>query len=79
MSRSMRASLHVGRPRCIGGDYLGLDVTIAARLAEEAGADELLVSEAALDQADSDSLDVGKERKLQVKGVPDLKAYSLRL
>ena len=75
----MRAALHVGRPRCIGGDYLGLDVTIAARMAEEAGPDELLASEAALDKAETGSLDVGKERRLKVKGVPDLKAYSVRV
>ena len=41
----LRAGLHVGKPRKIGGDYLGVDVNIAARLAENAGADEILVSE----------------------------------
>src|SRR3954471_11383198 len=38
-----RAGLHVGKPRKIGGDYLGVDVNIAARVAEQAGGDELLV------------------------------------
>ena len=32
----LRAGLHVGKPRKIGGDYLGVDVNIAARLAENA-------------------------------------------
>ena len=37
----LRAGLHVGKPRKIGGDYLGVDVNIAARLAENAGARSL--------------------------------------
>ena len=40
----LRAGLHIGKPRKIGGDYLGVDVNIAARLAENAGPDEILVS-----------------------------------
>ena len=35
----LRAGLHIGKPRKIGGDYLGVDVNIAARLAENAGAE----------------------------------------
>src|SRR5205807_2758257 len=30
----IRAGVHVGRPRKIGGDYLGVDVNVAARLAD---------------------------------------------
>src|SRR5206468_2352705 len=40
----MRAGLHVGRPRRVGGDYLGVSVNTAARLGEHAKADEILVS-----------------------------------
>ncbi len=36
-SPRMRAGIHVGRPRHLGGDYLGVDVNIAARVADQAG------------------------------------------
>src|SRR3954447_23394490 len=39
----MRTGVHVGRPRRLGGDYLGVDVNIAARVGAAAGAEELLV------------------------------------
>jgi class 3 adenylate cyclase len=75
----MRAGVHIGRPRCIGGDYLGVDVTIAARLAQEAGADELLLSDRALESLDTDSLAVKRKRRFKVKGVPqELQAHSVR-
>ena len=71
-----RAGLHLGRPRKIGGDYLGVDVNIAARVAEQASGDELLVSDKALQHLDADGLDVKKKRRFNVKGVPaDMTAY----
>lgn len=42
----LRAGIHVGRPRTLGGDYLGVDVNVAARVAAAAGAGEVLVSDA---------------------------------
>jgi adenylate cyclase len=75
----LRAGLHVGKPRKIGGDYLGVDVNIAARLAENAGADEILVSERLLEKLDTDGLDVKKKRRFKVKGVPkDMTAHVVR-
>ncbi|HWN27193.1 MAG TPA: adenylate/guanylate cyclase domain-containing protein, partial [Actinomycetospora sp.] len=38
----MRAGLHLGRPRRVGGDYLGVAVNTAARLGERAAQDEIL-------------------------------------
>jgi adenylate cyclase len=74
----MRAGLHVGRPRRLGGDYLGVDVNIAARLADEAAGGELLVSDVALERLDTDALEVKRRRRFKVKGVPrDLAAYSV--
>jgi adenylate cyclase len=74
----IRAGLHVGRPRKLGGDYLGIDVNIAARVAEEAGPDELLVSDRALTELDTDALDAKRKRRFKVKGVPkDLTVYSV--
>lgn len=42
----LRAGVHVGRPRTLGGDYLGVDVNVAARVAAAAGPGEILVSDA---------------------------------
>jgi class 3 adenylate cyclase len=75
----LRAGIHFGKPRKIGGDYLGVDVNIAARLCENADADEVLVSEAVLEKLDVDELDVKKKRRFKVKGVPkDMNAHSVR-
>jgi class 3 adenylate cyclase len=68
----------VGKPRKLGGDYFGVDVNIAARLAEQASPDEVLVSDAALNHLDTEDLKVKKKRRFKVKGVPDdLQAYSI--
>lgn len=73
-----RAGIHVGKPRKLGGDYFGVDVNIAARLAEQAAPDEVLVSDAALHDLDTEELKVKKKRRFKVKGVPDdLQAYSI--
>ena len=75
-----RAGLHVGRPRLIGGDYVGVDVNIAARVAEEAGGEEVLISDRALEHLDADKLDVRRKRRFKVKGVPsDMTAYRVAL
>jgi adenylate cyclase len=76
----MRAGLHVGHPRKLGGDYLGVDVNVAARLAEDAGGGDLLVSDRLLERLDQDGLGlkVKKKRRFGVKGVPkELTAYSV--
>ena len=73
-----RAGIHVGKPRRIGGDYLGVDVNVAARVAEQAGGDELLVSGRALQSLDTERFDVRRKRRFKVKGVPaDMEAYRL--
>ena len=75
----LRAGLHVGRPRRLGGDYLGVDVNVAARVAEEAKGNELLVSDRALEHLDRDAVKVGRSRKVKVKGVPkDVSAAPVR-
>src|SRR3954470_24181690 len=48
-----RAGIHVGKPRKLGGDYFGIDVNVAARLAEQASPDEVIVSDAALSELDA--------------------------
>jgi adenylate cyclase len=73
----LRAGIHVGRPRRIGGDYFGVDVNIAARLVEAAEPGEILVSDRALDGPAPDGLRA-RERTVEAKGVPDgLRAHAL--
>ena len=74
----IRAGMHVGQPREIGGDYLGVDVNIAARVAEGAGGDELLASETVIEALDGAPVKPRKKRLFRGKGVPkDLSIYSL--
>jgi adenylate cyclase len=74
----IRAGIHRGQPRKIGGDYLGVDVNIAARVAEQAGADELLVSDRVIEELSEDSVSARKKRLFRGKGVPkDMTIYSL--
>src|SRR3954470_5582899 len=70
---ALRAALHTGRPRSMGGDYLGVDVNIAARLCEKAGADEVLVSDTALPGLDPERVHTRRKKSFawsSVKGVP---------
>jgi class 3 adenylate cyclase len=66
----MRAGVHYGRPRRLGGDLLGVDVNIAARVGDAAKAGELLVSDAALELLDGDGLRLGRLRRLRADGAP---------
>jgi adenylate cyclase len=66
----MRAGVHWGRPRKLGGDYLGIDVNIAARVADAANADQVLVSDPILERINTDRLDIGKPKRLRAEGAP---------
>jgi adenylate cyclase len=66
----MRVGVHHGCPRKVGGDYLGVDVNIAARVAEQAGAGEVLVSEPTWEQLDHDGLMAGRAKRLKADGAP---------
>jgi adenylate cyclase len=66
----MRAGVHWGRPRRIGGDYLGIDVNVAARVGDAARADQVLVSDTVLTQIDTGGLKVGRQRRLRASGAP---------
>ncbi len=69
-SPSMRAGVHWGRPRKLGGDYLGVDVNVAARVTERAKAGQVLVSDALLARLDGDGLQSGRARRLRADGAP---------
>ena len=66
----MRAGVRLGRPRKIGGDYLGVDVNVAARVADAAKADQVLVSDPVLERIDVDGLKVGRAKRLKAEGAP---------
>ena len=66
----MRAGIHWGRPRRLGGDYLGVDVNIAARVGEAANAGQVLVSDRALARLDLLGLQTGRRKRLRAHGAP---------
>ncbi|MDX6674753.1 MAG: hypothetical protein QOH11_2171 [Solirubrobacteraceae bacterium] len=76
----LRAGLHSGRPRKIGGDYVGVDVNIAARVAEAAKGGEVLVSEAARSELDEADFAMRRKRRFRGKGTPQgLEVYAIEL
>jgi adenylate cyclase len=78
----LRAGLHRGAPRRIGGDYLGTDVNIAARVGQAAGAGEVLISAAVMagiDEAARGDLQFKRRRFFRAKGAPrDLEVFLVR-
>jgi adenylate cyclase len=66
----MRAGVHHGRPRKIGGDYLGVDVNIAARVGEAAKGGQVLVSEPAFELLDQAKFTGGRAKTLRASGAP---------
>ena len=75
----LRAGAHLGRPRRIGGDYLGIDVNIAARVADGAGPGEVLVSEVVADRLAPERFATGRRRRLKAAGAPrELRVCSVR-
>lgn len=73
----LRTGVHLGRPRKVGRDYLGVDVNIAARLAGAAKPGELLVSNHTLAKLEPGTASA-KKRRFSAKGTPaELTAYAL--
>ena len=66
----MRAGVHWGRPRKLGGDYLGVDVNVAARVTAAAKAGQVLVSDALLARIDRDDVQAGRTKRLRADGAP---------
>jgi len=67
----MRAGIHLGRPRKVHRDYFGVDVNIAARVAECASGGEILVSDRTLEQVERKGLRIREKEVLCAKGVPE--------
>ncbi len=73
----LRAGIHLGTPRRLGGDYFGVDVNVAARVGAAAGPGELLISETVRERLDDDVALAGRWR-LRAKGAPnDLTVYAV--
>lgn len=73
----LRTGIHLGRPRKVGGDYLGVDVNITARLCDAAKPGEVLVSDRALLKL-SPGTATARNRRFRAKGAPkDLAVYAL--
>ena len=74
----MRAGAHHGLPRRVGRDYLGVDVNIAARVAQAAKAGELLVSGTVRECLDDDRFRARRKLLFRAKGAPkDLDVYAV--
>jgi adenylate cyclase len=69
-SPRMRAGVHWGRPRRLGGDYLGVDVNVAARVTARAKAGQVLASDALLAKLDGAGVQPGRARRLRADGAP---------
>jgi adenylate cyclase len=75
----MRAGIHVGAPRRLGDDYLGVAVNVAARVADHASGDEILLSGDALDALGPQDVSTRRKLRFRAKGVPaDVTVHSLR-
>jgi adenylate cyclase len=66
----MRAGIHWGRPRKLGSDYLGVDVNVAARVADCAKAEQVVVSDSVLERIDAERLRIARPKRLKAKGAP---------
>jgi adenylate cyclase len=66
----MRAGVHWGRPRKLGGDFLGVDVNIAARVMDAAKGEQVMVSEAVLERIDTGRLETTRSKRLKAEGAP---------
>jgi adenylate cyclase len=73
----LRVGTHVGRPRKLGGDYFGVDVNVAARVAGAAAGGEVLVSEQLVPHLDARKVTLRRRRRFAAKGTPaGLRVYA---
>ncbi len=76
---TQRAGVHRGTPRKVKGDFLGVDVNIAARVADCAGGGEVLISEPVREELDGRRFKFGSSRELSAPGAPaDLTVCAVR-
>jgi adenylate cyclase len=76
---TQRAGVHKGTPRKVKGDFLGVDVNIAARVGDSAKGGEVLISESVHDELDGRRFKFGQSRELSAPGAPaDLTVCSVK-
>ena len=76
---TQRAGVHAGTPRKVKGDFLGVDVNIAARVGDTAKGSEVLISRPVRDQLDGRRFSFGRPRELDAPGAPpDLTVCSVK-
>jgi adenylate cyclase len=74
-----RAGVHRGTPRKVKGDFLGVDVNIAARVGDCAKGGEVLVSEPVREELDGKRFRFGAAKHLDAAGAPaDLTVSSVK-
>ena len=75
----LRAGVHLGKPRKLGGDYFGVDVNVTARVAAAASPDEVLVSDAVHQRLERGELRTRRRWRFKAKGTPDdLKVFTVK-
>jgi adenylate cyclase len=67
---TQRAGVHRGTPRKVKGDFLGVDVNIAARVGDCAEGGEVLISEPVREELDGRRFKFGHPRPLDAPGAP---------
>jgi adenylate cyclase len=79
-SPELRGGIHFGKPRKLGSDYFGVDVNVAARVADAAGPGEVLISEAVCEQIGRSDMELRRRWRFKAKGAPkDLKVFAAKL
>ena len=66
----LRSGVHSGKPRKLGGDYLGVDVNIAARVVEAAKPQQVLVSDVSCRTLDEELFEIARAKRLKAPGAP---------
>jgi adenylate cyclase len=69
-SPKLRAGVHLGTPRKLGGDYFGVDVNVAARVAAAAGPGEVLISSTVRARLDPEQVSTRRRWRFKQKGTP---------
>ena len=73
----LRAGIHFGKPRKLGSDYFGVDVNVAARVADAAGPGQVLVSETVRERLGDAEVSLRRQWRFKAQGTPKgLKVFS---